>query len=53
MAAAFQTSIHHYFSAGQMHRANAADPEIPEALAEVSRESRRFTTFIAARRSPR
>jgi len=33
VASTFHTSIHHYYSAGHMHRANAADPEIPEALA--------------------
>src|SRR5580698_9966354 len=33
--AAFHTQIHAYLVAGKLHHANASDPEIPEALAEV------------------
>ena len=33
--AAFHTPIHNYFAGGQAHYANAADPEIPQALAAV------------------
>jgi len=33
--AAFHTPMHTYQVAGQLHHANAEDPEIPEALAEV------------------
>ena len=33
--AAFQTPIRHYLAKGQAHYANARDPEIPQALAEV------------------
>ena len=33
--AAFHTEIHHYFARGQLHYANASDPQIPAALAPV------------------
>ena len=32
---AFHTEMHSYFAAGQMHYANASDPQIPAALADV------------------
>jgi pseudomonalisin len=32
---AFHTQIHAYRAAGELHHANASDPEIPEALSEV------------------
>ncbi len=35
MEAAFHTPIHNYFAGGQAHYANAANPEIPQALAAV------------------
>src|SRR5580704_15567895 len=35
--AAFHTPIHYYQVNGETHRANSADPEIPEALSQVVR----------------
>lgn len=32
---AFHTEIHSYFAGGQLHYANASDPQIPAALADV------------------